>query len=330
MSHQSASAEQLPEEHRFEPSALAPAPPLGAPTLSEDDALHVERLATAMMDRARDSQVELPAFPALASRVLNIMDQKNPDLVQLVDVIRNDAMVSAQVLRMANSAFYSRGLEVTSVKAAAVRLGVRAVANVAVAAATRALLDAQERELHDCFREQWKQLGDYSMSAAVSARWLSGWLSKGEPEAAFLGGLIHDLGKMVGLRFAGQMVQDGDLPADLGPVLLTELLEETHVSLGFDLGVAWGLPGHVVYVIEHHHQAKPEAVPVNDVLHVVRIASSLYEARVNPLLRASLRDELYASADAFGLADEPLAALAEELKRLANNAPFSGASRGHR
>ncbi len=52
-------------------------------------------LSARMLGRASDGQLELPAFPALAAQILNPMEAKNPDPGKQVDVIRQDAMISA-------------------------------------------------------------------------------------------------------------------------------------------------------------------------------------------------------------------------------------------
>ena len=112
------------------------------------------------------------------------------------------------------------------------------------------------------------------------------------------------------------MVQDGDAAPDLDAVVVSAVLEEVHVPLGTDLAVHWGLPGFVAHVCANHHAPSPEGAPVNDALHLVRIASGLYESRTNPCYRRSLPAELFSSALSLGLAKEPLEALASELKKL--------------
>ncbi|MBI5546230.1 MAG: HDOD domain-containing protein [Deltaproteobacteria bacterium] len=301
--------------------AFADYPPQARCVPDEAQAEKATWLSAVITERVHADQYELPAFPALAVRVLNIMQQPEPDMAELVRTIHADAAISAQLLRMANSAFYSRGVEVSTVRDAAVRLGMKAVSNVAVAAATRAMLDAQEREYRDTFPEQFKRLASYSVQCAASSRWLALWLHQADQEQAFLGGLLHDIGKLVALRALAGMVQDGDAAPDLPAVVVGAALEECHVALGSELAFFWSLPGYVGHVCQQHHQPKPEAAPTNRVLHLIRIASALYESRTDPLHRRSLPDELAWSAQAIGLATEPLEAIAGELKRLGGASP---------
>jgi len=304
------------KEIQFDLATLADYPAEKRHLLTEEEREQASWLASVLAERVRNDQVELPAFPGLAVRVLNLMEDKDPDLKKLVQTIREDALISAQLLRIANSAFYSRGIEVTTVQDAAVRLGMKSVSNIAVAAATKAMMDAQEREYRASFSNLWQKLAAYSLQSAAGARWLSIWLTKGNAEEAFLGGLLHDIGKIVALRALGGMVVDGDASVDLPEPVVEAILEEVHVAFGCDLAVAWSLPGHVAYACEEHHKQTPEAAATNTNLHLIRLSSGLYESRTSPLYRPTLPDELFWSASALGLSKEPLQVLATELKRV--------------
>lgn len=297
----------------FDLSAHAQYPLQERRTPSAAEWAKVRHLAGLLRARAQTPQNELPAFPAIAARVLNLLEAKEPDLLALVSVIRQDAVISSRVLSMANTAFQSRGFEITTVQAAATRLGMRAVTNVAVASATRALLDDQERTAHDCFRERWRKLSQSSMHTAAAARWLSARLKQANPEEAFLAGLLLDLGKVIALRLAGHMVQDGDLAADVGPVVLEGLLDETHVELGTALVTFWHLPGYICHVVGEHHAVMPAPVKTNTLLHLVRLASGLLETRTNPRYPANLESELFWSAAALGLSRQELEVLSAQL-----------------
>lgn len=282
-----------------------------APSPSEVE--HLPAWCARVLAIAADARDELPAFPRTASELLNLLEQADPEPRALVELIREDPAVSARVLRLANSAAFARGTELTTVHQATVRLGVRTVASVALAAATQALLDAQEREARDCFRARWRALSEASTRIAAAARWLSRTLHRGAAEEVYLAALMHDLGKAVALRTAGRMVQEGDLPVSLSAAALEHLLEATHVPLGIELTTAWDLPGYIEHVCEAHHAQAPEAAPVNEVLHLVRVASTLDEARTNPFAPPPTAQELIWSAASLCIEPEQLVRLADSL-----------------
>jgi HD-like signal output (HDOD) protein len=308
----------------FELPPLSDYPPESIRSPTTEQAEQIAWLGSLIVARAQHELPEMPAFPALAVRILKILDERDPHLPTLIAAIHEDPMVSGQVLRMANSAFYSRGIEITTLREAAVRLGLRSIAGVAVAAASRAVLNDEEYKYRAAFREQWTQQWRSALSTAYGARWLSAWLHRGVPEHAFLGGLLHNIGKVVALRVAGVMVQHGDMPLVMPPVVLEGVLESAHVELGRMLALEWGLPGFVQSVCAEHHAENLEAVPANEVTHLVRLAAGLYEARTNPCHPRALPAEVLQSADALKLEAEPLLEVAMRLKRLGSPAPVRG------
>lgn len=281
-----------------------------------EDFVHLDEARTVLLERAHQANLELPAFPSVAAKILNLIESPDCDMRALIKTIRLDAVVSAQVLRVANSMAFSRGVQLTTVQEAAVRLGFKAIGNIAVAAATMSLLQEHERDIHDCFRERWASLAVTFPRVAASARWLSKAFNRGNAEEAYLAGLMHDLGKVVALELCGEMVQDGDLAADVHPGVLERLIDDTHVELGTLLMKEWGMPWAIAFVCMKHHVVNPQAEKEHDLLHVVRIASALDAARTNPWASASLKDELLWSAQALELKLEPFQVVAEELKAL--------------
>lgn len=256
---------------------------------------------------------ELPAFPGTASKLLTLLDSVDLEPKALIDLIQTDPAISAQVLRLANSAAFVRGVEITTVHMATTRLGIKTVASVALAASTKALLDEQERSVRECFRGRWRLLSDMSLRVAGASGFLSKTIHRSNPEEAFLAGLMLDLGKAVALRVAGGMMNEGQLPSTLSAAALESLLHSTHVEFGVDLTAAWDLPGYISHVCANHHAPTPASAPVNDTLHVVRVASTLDCLRTNKYASNDLPAELAWSAQALGIESEPLAAIADLL-----------------
>jgi HD-like signal output (HDOD) protein len=303
----------------FDLQSLAEYPPEVRAFPTGDQAEQISWLSELMISRAEHELPELPAFPTLAIRILQIVDEPDPNMAKLVAAIREDPVVSGHVMRMANSAFYSRGVEITTLQNAAVRLGMRSIAGIAVAAASRAVLNDEEFQYRAAFASQWTHQWKRAMHSAHGARWLSVWLHRGEPDQAFLCGLLHDIGNVMALRIAGAMIQSGDMPP-VQPVVIQGILDAAHVELGRLLALQWNLPGYVQHVCGEHHAQGVDAVKANDVLHVVRIASGFYDARTNPYPRPTIAEELFSSAQALGLEREPLMVIGAELKSLGTRA----------
>src|SRR5207248_5547072 len=74
----------------------------------------------------------LPAFPLVLNRLLAMIagDPDDISLVELADLVETDTMIAGKILGVSNSAFYSRGQPICSVRHAVIRLGVEQLRNV--------------------------------------------------------------------------------------------------------------------------------------------------------------------------------------------------------
>lgn len=69
----------------------------------------------------------LPAIPATALRIVSLCDQPGVGLAELGEAIAPDPVLSARMLRLANSAAFKRSVEITSVDRALMQLGLQTV-----------------------------------------------------------------------------------------------------------------------------------------------------------------------------------------------------------
>src|ERR1700723_334170 len=81
------------------------------------------------------SLANIPAFPAVVLRVLDIASQDNPDFDLLVREITSDATLSAQVLRLANSPLFGFAAQISTVQRAVVALGTAQVQSLVMSVA---------------------------------------------------------------------------------------------------------------------------------------------------------------------------------------------------
>ena len=291
-------------------------PTSGGTSFEAESAEEVSWLALMLEERSQLDSGAMPAFSAAAARIIELTDGKAPPIAELIEVIRQDASVSAQVFRAASSAHGSNDVEACTLRDAAVRLGAQGMSNIAIAAARRSLFDDKEYQLRAHFLGRWSDFWRTSVQSAVAARWLSLALHRGDAEQAYFAGLVHDIGKLLVLRAAGALVNEGDMRVDINPRVLDAAIEATHVDAGSRLVSAWGLPGYIRNICNRHHEERPSGGAENDLLHIVRLGSCLVEARVNPFCRASLEAELVWSAKCLGLEQETLRGLATDLGRL--------------
>ena len=233
----------------------------------------IAALARMVRDYFHQHRPAPSSFPALATRVIDMVEQPNVDMNKLVNVIGQDSAISAKVLNVANSAANRRTAEVEDLRACVTLLGLREVANIAVGVAGRSLFDMEARAEFELFAKHWNRLYHQSMTAAFTSGWLA--LDRNiRSDQAFLGGMFHDIGKSIALRSISALVMGGKI-GRCADVVLDGVLEATHVELGVEMHATWKLPQHSKLICQHHHDAAAEAKDEFMDLHLVRVASGL-------------------------------------------------------
>lgn len=197
----------------------------------------------------------LPTPPVVFTQISRVIDDENASAYDVAKVVAEDPAMSAQVLKLTNSAFYGLAQPVPNVKQAVVILGLNEVKNVVLSAAAISAFrkSSADTEYQDDF---WR----HSLAVAITARMLiRSHRSKEflEAETAFSAGLLHDIGKAVILCYAGdehqkiqrQLAETGGVDR-LAEVAVMGL---NHCQIGSYLAHHWKLPVEVLEAISFHH-----------------------------------------------------------------------------
>ena len=197
----------------------------------------------------------LPVMPAHADELLRVATAGDPDPASLLAIVERDAVLSAMVLRLVNSASYGLPRDVAELKHAVVLLGVAEIRTLALAASMASLFVGGDNSTSEA--PGW----DHAFATACAARALAEELAPGQEEAAFAAGMLHDIGELV----IGTSLATIDQEARL--LLLTSLdrrgqaclaaeedaLGANHAELGAALAGHWSIPTHLVNAIANHH-----------------------------------------------------------------------------
>ncbi|MBI5545816.1 MAG: HDOD domain-containing protein [Deltaproteobacteria bacterium] len=260
----------------------------------------------------------IPAFPAVALQVVHLADQGDSSANELVRLINQDPSLTAHVLRMANSAYAARGVEIISARDAVTRLGFREIAALAAAAATKAIFKADLGAVGEIISEVQRRIWMQALASALGASWLTMEV-RGDSQKAFLGGMLHDIGKTMALRAFADLHAAGKL-AEIDPRRgLVALLEATHVELGVRMAQEWKLPAHVERACAEHHQPKA-TVKEDRELHIIRVASGIVEMRLEPAWPFERMNEVQQSANELGLDRFRLRATSTQVREFAAKA----------
>ncbi|HUJ27219.1 MAG TPA: HDOD domain-containing protein, partial [Myxococcales bacterium] len=156
------------------------------------------------------------------------------------------------------------------------------------------------------FRAVFQQATTCAMAAAAVAL----RAPRVNSDHAYLGGLLHHVGKSVALRSLAALKLNPD------PARVARVLEKVHVVIGEDIHRAWSLPDYLVRIATHHHDGQVLPDEAMD-LHVVRLVSSLHGLRLEPGLNPRAFVEVWESATVLELDPYALRAVDTELRQLA-------------
>ncbi len=222
----------------------------------------------AKIDKMRD----LPTLPVIALEVNKLMEDIDVSVSKVSSLIERDPPIAMKILKLVNSAFYGYRSSVSSLSRAIMLLGFNTVRNAILSISViKAFAGAGEL---DGFNPKsfWK----HSIAVAVTAKHLAGLTRLESPDNGFVGGLVHDIGKVIlTQRFK-------DLFEKVWTVSRTEnlsfnaaekkVMSVDHAMIGSHLAKKWALPQELVDLIRCHHVVR-ETVANYHLLAIVHVAN---------------------------------------------------------
>jgi putative nucleotidyltransferase with HDIG domain len=201
----------------------------------------------------------LPPFPMVAQRALLLVNKTEVSIQELVDVVKFDPAITANILRIANSAYFGLRREIHSLNQALLLLGTQELLKIIIASgATRLFGNAAP----GYFSER-QGLWRHSVSCALMADLLARELTLAERNMSFTAGILHDIGKIVLSLFVDQkFAQIMEVVEVQGePFHRAEkiVLGVDHAEIGGEMARIWDFPDRLRLVIKHHHLDRPEA-----------------------------------------------------------------------
>ena len=226
-------------------------------------------------DIARDlsgDEVVFPTFLDITYQVRTALKNPNMTVDQLAKLVGAEPLMSARIIRMANSvALNPSGQRIADVKNAISRVGMEVVRTVSFAVAMEQLIGSKQMQ---AFEGLSKKLWEHSVYVAALCRVLAVKLARLNGDEAMFTGLVHDLGAFYLLSRASQFPE---LVADKDS--LYGLLVDWHDSIGHALLSALGLPESVLKAVQEHEMER-EIHEIKDLADVLYVANKLAETVV--------------------------------------------------
>lgn len=194
---------------------------------------------------------KMPSLSTTVSKVLEICSRADTSPNDLNKVISLDPVLTGQVLKLINSAYYSLMNKVTSLTRAIIMLGLNTVKNLALSTAVIRTVGQVKKSKALPIKKFWA----HSIAVGVMAKLLATerGLSLAEREEYFVAGLLHDLGKIpFGDEYSDVLVQAAE---EKKPLIEVEkqCLKINHEEIGAMIAAKWKLNDVISSAICHHH-----------------------------------------------------------------------------
>lgn len=250
-------------------------------------AIHRATLAGRSLNNPRLRQLlgrldRLPSVPKVYEELLRKLEDPETTLEELAAVVAKDPAMTAQILKLVNSAFFGLPHTVTDIQEAVGFIGLNTLKTLVLA--VHAFHQYEARDLHWFpYEGLWYHSLDVGARARQWAREMS--TATEVAEQAAVAGLLHDVGQLVlavnlKQEYAEiwQQARQQTLPLD---EVEQATLGTTHAEVGGYLLGLWGLPVPVVEAITHHHHPGEPASPGFTALTAVHLAETLRPANAS-------------------------------------------------
>ena len=234
---------------------------------------------------------QLQPLPPTLARLSALMAEDMPSLDEMTEIISLDPVITAELLRVANSSFSASRRAVTQVKEAVVRLGPGIVFSGRSAVCARPLMEQTVPGYGLYAGELWR----HSVMAALVAEACRRYCQVAIPLASFTAALLHDLGKLVlgqsltpeCLTLLRRAIQEGGIEPFEAEI---EVLSVHHGEVGGVIGQHWQLPESIIQGITQHHDPEKTEETIGFVTHLADVVARTVSAGKTPLVADTRRN----------------------------------------
>jgi len=216
----------------------------------------------------------VPPFPKVAHRVSEMLNDPEVSATALAEVIQYDQVITANVLKICNAAYFGLPRKVSSLDEALVIVGNDTLKDIIITSSSARFYKGAAGEGYKLDQgDLWK----HSIAVGIMAKELVKYVKGVEPGSAYTAGLLHDIGK----RFLSSFVAD-DFKKIMMKVVQDscsfveaekELVGASHAELGGMIMSQWDFPKEIELAVLQHHDS--DALDKDPLTAIVALANAL-------------------------------------------------------
>lgn len=212
---------------------------------------------------------ELPKIPKVIREMMELVNDPDVELQELARTISMEQVVSARVIRLANSAHFSRGKSVSSVDQAVVRLGLEPLKTLIIASSLVSAFPYVEVIDLEMFWQETFEVAILSKAIAQSC--------DVNPNAAFTAGMLHNIGDLMIYTVMSEQVPTIFEKMEAGSSKVAaqrSTIGTDSAILGAKLAESWSFSEELVFAISEQYEPKVDNI-YSPLAAAVRLANAI-------------------------------------------------------
>jgi len=259
-----------------------------------------------ILNKFKAGKINPPVMPKVVREMQTVIKQPKSTPEELAQVIEKDPTMALRLISVANSPIYRGITQISNIKTAIPRLGLKETVNIVLTIAHKNLYETENVKHKILMDKLWV----HALACAYGSKLIAQTLKLDDLEKYFLMGLTHDIGKTLLLK-AFSEVSKGEL---LSIDTIEANLQEAHIGLGSMLLKRWGFDAEFINVITHHEDKEYSPDTVEEIL-VVHLSNMLTRNIGFSLFEEVDLAEIQ-SAKILKLETEKIEAIGEEVKTI--------------
>jgi HD-like signal output (HDOD) protein len=220
----------------------------------------------------------ISSLPMIFTRINDAVNNPRSSIADIGRVISEDPGLTARLLRIVNSAFYSFPSKIDTISRAVTIVGTQQLRDLALATSVMKVFKGIPEDLMNM-----EAFWCHSVGCGITARVLASHRREANLERYFVTGMLHDIGRLLLFMNLPKQTRTALMRCQLSGELLYQVEYEEigfdHATVGSTLLQAWNLPASLEEVVAFHHAPhKALRYPIETaIVHVADIIAHALE-----------------------------------------------------
>ena len=235
-------------------------PAIGAAIAKPYDGSNNSHFIDGIVTAFEGKKINLPTLPRIQTKFRELL-VTGADSHRIANLLKKDVAISAELIRMSNSAYYKGVIQNKSLEQAISRLGAAATEQTVAELTGHEFYTMKTKKYRDLIEKVWRHSIACAFASEITAKLLNLELEV-DP---FAMGLLHDIGKLALLQIMADMDRKGKFNGGIPNAKLIETISAHHGVVGAKLLEKWKYASsYVASASDHEESGSDEDEEINE------------------------------------------------------------------